>query len=113
MQGRKSTMDSDISIAVGYRSAAAARRDLSCDGPSSQSNQRGFRFVRRKISGGKRQIVVSGQTPNSMEGLCLRCPYSIFPKYIARVTQKFYFYDICWESVLLYQAAVRRIASGR
>jgi hypothetical protein len=42
--GVQGTMDSDISIALGYRSAAAARRDLSYDGPSSQSNQRGFRF---------------------------------------------------------------------
>jgi len=24
------------------------------------------------------QIAVSGQTPNSMEGLCLRCPHSFF-----------------------------------
>src|SRR6185437_12822717 len=40
MQGCRGTMDSKLSIAVGYRSAAAARRDLSCDGPSSQSNQR-------------------------------------------------------------------------
>jgi hypothetical protein len=34
-----------VSIAVGYRSAAAARRDSSVDVSSSQSNQRGFRFV--------------------------------------------------------------------
>jgi hypothetical protein len=32
-----------VSIACRFRSAAAARRDSSDDGPSSQSNQRGFR----------------------------------------------------------------------
>ena len=44
-------------------------------------------FFRRKISGGERRIAVSGQTPNSMEGLCLRCPHSLFPKCIYRLTQ--------------------------
>jgi len=46
MQGRLGAMDSELSIAVGYRSAAAARRDLSCDRPSSQSNQRCFQFLK-------------------------------------------------------------------
>jgi len=40
-----------VSIAVGYRSAAAARRDSSVDVSSSQSNQRGFPSL-RKVCGG-------------------------------------------------------------
>jgi hypothetical protein len=75
-----------VSIAVGDRSAAAARRDSSDDGPSSQSNQRGFRF-QGKICGGERRIAVSGQTLNSMKSLCLRCPYSFFPEYMSILSQ--------------------------
>src|SRR5207244_8555217 len=42
-----------VSIAVDYRSAAAARRDSSVDVSSSQSNPRGFRSL-GKVCGGKR-----------------------------------------------------------
>jgi hypothetical protein len=35
----------------------------------------------------ERRIAVSGQTPNSMEGLCLRCPHSFFPECINRIPQ--------------------------
>jgi hypothetical protein len=50
----------------GRRSAAAARRDLSNDKSSSQSNQRGFMSFKALTEGlrWERRFAVSGQTPN-------------------------------------------------
>jgi hypothetical protein len=53
-----------VSIAVGNRSAAAARRDSSDDGPSSQSNQRGFRIGGRSAVGrGESQSLAKLRSP--------------------------------------------------
>jgi hypothetical protein len=35
-------------------------------------------FLKEDKRWGIGRIAVSGQTPNSMEGLCLRCPHSFF-----------------------------------
>jgi hypothetical protein len=76
-----------VSIAVVDRSAAAARRDSSDDGPSSQSNQRDFQPC-GKMCGGLRRIAVSGQTPKSTKSLCLRCPHSFSQECITRVPHR-------------------------